>query len=121
MHNFIEAAMTRTAMVLVERGIGSAEEVDAVVTHGFALRVAQLGVLRSADYAGLETALRTLQYIFAETGDAAFKPPAILERKVADKELGMKSGKGFYFYGPDDAARIGSITNAALMNAVKDL
>jgi 3-hydroxybutyryl-CoA dehydrogenase len=121
MHNFIEAAMTRAAMILIEKGVASPKDVDEVVTHGFALRLAQLGVLRSADYAGLETVLRTLQYIFAETGDAAFKPPAILERKVAEKELGLKSRKGFYVYGPDDAARIGSITNAAVMNAVKDL
>jgi 3-hydroxybutyryl-CoA dehydrogenase len=120
-HNFIEAAMTRAAMILVEKGVASSKDVDEVVTHGFALRLAQLGVLQSADYAGLETALRTLQYIFAKTGDAAFKPPAILERKVAEKELGLKSGKGFYAYGPDDVTRISALANSAVMNALKNL
>ena len=42
-------------------------------------------------------------------------------RKVAEKELGLKSGKGFYAYGPDDAARISALANSAVMNAIKEL
>ena len=120
-HNYIQLAMTKAAMTLVEKGVASAEDVDTVVTHGFALRLPQLGVLRSADYAGLETALHALQYIFAKTGDDAFKPPAILERKVAEKELGLKSGKGFFDYGPDEAARVSALANTAIMNAVNNI
>ena len=120
-HNYIQLAMTRAAMTLVEKGVASAEDVDAVVTHGFALRLAQLGVLRSVDYAGLETALHALEYIFAKTGDEAFRPPAILKRKVAENELGLKSGKGFFVYGPDEAARVSALANTAVMNAVKHI
>ena len=120
-HNYIQLAMTKAAMTLVEKGVASAEDVDTVVTHGFALRLAQLGVLRSADYAGLETALHALQYIFAKTGDEAFRPPTILERKVAEKELGLKSGKGFFVYSPDEAVRVSALANTAVMNAVKNI
>jgi len=37
----------------------------------------------------------------------------ILERNVAEKELGLRSGEGFYVYGLDDAARTNAMANAA--------
>ncbi len=95
-HNYIQLAMTRAAMSLVEKGVCSAEDVDAVVMNGFALRLARLGPIRSVDYAGLETALHALQYIYEKTGDTTFQPPAILKEKVAKGELGLKTAKGFY-------------------------
>jgi 3-hydroxyacyl-CoA dehydrogenase len=51
-----------------------------VLGTSIALALARAGFRVAA---GLETTLHALQYIFAKTGDAAFKPPAILERKVA--------------------------------------
>ncbi len=118
-HNYIQLAMTRAAISLVEMGIGSAEDVDAVVKNGFALRLAQLGPIGSADYAGLETLLHVLEYVHEKTGDATFRPPAILKEKVAKGELGLKSGKGFYAYSPEEAEKISALANDAVMQAVK--
>lgn len=118
-HNYVQLAMTRAAMSLVERGVCSAEDVDTVVTNGFALRLAQLGPIRSVDYAGLETALHALQYVYEKTGDAAFQPPAILKEKVAKGELGLKSGKGFYAYSDEEALKFSALANEVVMQALR--
>lgn len=118
-HNYIQLAMTRAAMSLVEKGVCSAEDVDAVVMNGFALRLAQLGPMRSVDYAGLETALHALQYIYEKTGDTTFQPPSILKEKVAKGELGLKTGKGFYVYSLEQATKFSALANEAVMQAIK--
>ncbi len=87
--------------------------------NGFALRLAQLGPLRSVDYAGLETALHALQYVYEKTGDMTFQPPTILKEKVANGELGLKTGKGFYVYSPAEVRKLSEIANEAVMQAIK--
>ncbi len=118
-HNFIQLAMERAAISLVEKGVCSAEDVDAVVQNGFPSRLAKLGPMRSLDYAGLDTALHVLKNLYEKTGDATFKPPAILEEKVAKGELGMKSGKGFYEYTPEEAEKVRTLANDAAIKAAK--
>ncbi|HVO59965.1 MAG TPA: 3-hydroxyacyl-CoA dehydrogenase family protein, partial [Terriglobales bacterium] len=118
-HNYIQIAMTRAAISLVDMGIATAEDVDTVVMHGFAMRLAQLGPIRSADYAGLETLLHVLEYVHEKTGDSTFKPPAILKEKVASGELGLKSHKGFYTYSPEEVERGNQLANDAVMRTVK--
>ena len=105
-HNYIQAAMFRAALTLVEKGICSAKDVDTVVQNGFALRLAGIGPIRMADYAGLDTSLNLFRYVHQKTGDDTFKPPEILEDMVAKGELGMKTGKGFYDYSPEEVERI---------------
>lgn len=105
-HNYIQAAMFRAALTLVEKGVCSAKDVDTVVQNGFALRLAGIGPIRMADYAGLDTCLNLFRYVHEKTGDAGFKPPAILENMVAKGELGMKTGKGFYDYSPEEVEQI---------------
>ena len=118
-HNYIQLAMTRAAILLVEMGIGTAEDVDAVVKNGFALRLAQLGPIGTVDYAGLETLLDVLKYLYEKTGDSTFKPPAILEEKVAKGELGLKTGQGFYTYSRAEVEKITALANDAVMHAGK--
>ncbi len=118
-HNYIQLAMTRAAMSLVEKGVCSAEDVDAVVMNGFALRLAQLGPIRSVDYMGLDTALHASQYVYEKTGDTTFQPPAMLKEKVAKGELGLKTGKGFYVYSPEEAAKFSALANEAVMQAIR--
>ena len=90
-----------------------------MVKNGFALRLAQLGPIGTADYAGLETLLHVLKYLYEKTGDSTFKPPAILEEKVAKGELGLKTGQGFYTYSPAEVEKIRALANDAVMHAAK--
>ena len=116
-HNYIQTAMARAAISLMDMGVAHAEDIDTVVKNGFALRLAQLGPIRAADYAGLETLLHVLEYLYEKTGDSTFKPPAILKEKVAKGELGLKSGKGFYAYSPEEAEKVTASLDNAVMRA----
>ncbi len=87
-----------------------------MVQNGFPSRLAKLGPMRSLDYAGLDTALHVL---YEKTRDATFKPPAILEEKVATGELGIKNGKGFHDYSPEEAEKVRALANDAVIKAAK--
>jgi 3-hydroxybutyryl-CoA dehydrogenase len=120
-HNYIQAAMCHAAMTLLERGICEPEDIDAIVQNGFALRLARIGPVRMADYAGLDTSLALLKYVFQKTGDPSFEPPAILMEKVARGDLGLKSGRGFYAYSPEEAARIRRLADETVIRVRKAL
>jgi 3-hydroxybutyryl-CoA dehydrogenase len=45
---------------------------------------------------GLDVRLAIGEYLAAELGNAAFAPPELMRRMVAEGRLGAKSGQGFY-------------------------
>lgn len=57
-----------------------------------------LGPLKLADLVGLDTVLYIGNAIYAELKDPLYKPPEILIKMVAERNLGRKTGKGFYDY-----------------------
>ncbi len=63
---------------------------------------ASSGTFRTADVVGLDTmahVIKTLQDNFTEANDpfaANYATPAVLQKLIADKRLGQKSGAGFY-------------------------
>jgi 3-hydroxybutyryl-CoA dehydrogenase len=80
------------AMRMVETGVASAEDIDKAMTLGYGF---PMGPLKLTDLVGLDVRLSIAEYLAGELGEH-FRPPAILRQKVADGELGKKSGKGFY-------------------------
>lgn len=118
-HNYIQAAMCRAAITLLERGICEPEDIDAIVQNGFALRLARIGPVRMADYAGLDTSLALLKYVFQKTGDPSFEPPVILMEKVAKGDLGLKSGRGFYAYTPEEVTEIRRLADETVIRVRK--
>ncbi|HET8714595.1 MAG TPA: 3-hydroxyacyl-CoA dehydrogenase family protein [Holophagaceae bacterium] len=80
------------AMRLLEAGVASAEDLDALLVHGYGHPV---GPLELSDRVGLDLRLAIAERIFAETGDPRFEPPRILREKVAEGALGRKAGRGF--------------------------
>jgi 3-hydroxybutyryl-CoA dehydrogenase len=90
------------AMRLFEEGVGSARDLDLLMTAGYGH---PCGPLELSDRVGLDLRLAIAQFIFESSGDPGFAPPEILKEKVAKGELGRKSGKGFYTWSPDGKAR----------------
>ncbi|HEU4951637.1 MAG TPA: 3-hydroxyacyl-CoA dehydrogenase family protein [Holophagaceae bacterium] len=80
------------AMRLLEAGVASAEDLDALLVHGYGHPV---GPLELSDRVGLDLRLAIAERLFAETGDPRFEPPRILREKVAEGALGRKAGRGF--------------------------
>jgi 3-hydroxybutyryl-CoA dehydrogenase len=57
-----------------------------------------MGPLELADFIGLDVCLGILRVLHGGLGQEQFRPPAILERLVAEGHLGQKTGRGFHVY-----------------------
>ena len=53
-------------------------------------------MVRLTDMVGLDVRLAIGEYLAGELNNAAFSPPALMRRMVAEGKLGAKSGQGFY-------------------------
>lgn len=83
------------SLKLVEEGIASFEEVDTLLeATGF-----KMGPFKLMDLIGMDINLAVSQSLYDAYDQAPrFAPSPLQEEKVANKELGRKSGKGFYNY-----------------------
>lgn len=81
------------AMRMVEAGVASAEDLDALMTLGYGHPA---GPLELSDRVGLDLRLRITEGIHHATGDPIFCPPDLLRDMVARGETGLRAGRGFY-------------------------
>ena len=93
----IQFAVVREALHLVEEGIASPADIDAVMKHGLGLRWALLGPLEIADLGGLDI-FNTVGSYVAKSLSNATDSPKVLQDLVAAGKLGAKTGSGFYDY-----------------------
>jgi 3-hydroxybutyryl-CoA dehydrogenase len=95
--NRLQAALNLEAFFLLDQGYATPEQIDQAVKNGLALRMPLLGVLRKADYSGLELIQQLLT-------NKTYEPPQGLERSQTLDELvkmgrtGVMAGKGFFDY-----------------------
>jgi 3-hydroxybutyryl-CoA dehydrogenase len=82
-------------MKLVENGIATFENVDAVMeATGF-----KMGPFRLMDLIGMDINLAVTRSLYeAFNGEERFAPSPLQVDKVTKGELGKKTGKGFYEY-----------------------
>jgi 3-hydroxybutyryl-CoA dehydrogenase len=85
-------AIALEAMRMLEEGVATAADIDTAMTLGYKH---PMGPLRTTDVVGLDVRLAIAEHLAREVGER-FEPPAILRTKVANGELGRKSGRGFY-------------------------
>jgi 3-hydroxybutyryl-CoA dehydrogenase len=81
------------AIRMVEGGVASPADIDKAMELGYRH---PMGPLRLTDLVGLDVRLDIARYLHTELKSEAFRPPALLERMVAEGRLGKKSGRGFY-------------------------
>ncbi len=81
------------AMRLLEAGVASAEDLDALMTLGYGHPA---GPLELSDRVGLDLRLRIADVLHAATGDPRFEAPRLLRDMVARGETGLRTGRGFY-------------------------
>lgn len=94
-------ALGLEAMRMVEAGVASAEDIDTAMVLGYGH---PMGPLRVSDLVGLDVRLTIAEYLHRELDASRFEPPQILREKVRNRELGKKTGKGFYEW-PNDPSR----------------
>jgi 3-hydroxybutyryl-CoA dehydrogenase len=93
--NRILMPLLAEAMRTLEEGTGTAEDIDTGAKVGLNH---PMGPLELADFIGLDVCLGVMRVLYEGIGGEHFKPPAILERLVAEGHLGQKSGRGFHTY-----------------------
>lgn len=85
-------ALGLEAIRMLESGVASAEDIDKAMALGYRHPI---GPLRLTDMVGLDVRLAVAEHL-EETLGPRFAPPQLLRVKVAEGELGMKTGRGFY-------------------------
>ncbi|KAL4746235.1 hypothetical protein BDW72DRAFT_210588 [Aspergillus terricola var. indicus] len=83
------------AVICLETGIGTREDIDSIMKNGTNV---PMGPLTLADFIGLDTCLAIMNVLHQETGDSKYRPSGLLKNMVNAGWLGKKSGKGFYDY-----------------------
>lgn len=82
------------AMNMLMEGVASAEDIDKAVKLGLNH---PMGPLELGDLVGLDTRLRTLEYLHKTLGEK-YRPSPLLVKYVKAGRLGRKSGHGIYEY-----------------------
>jgi len=85
------------AMRMVEEGVASPADIDTAMKLGYGH---PMGPLELTDLVGLDVRLGIAEYLERALGPS-FDPPQILIDKVANGQLGKKTGAGFYTWGAD--------------------
>lgn len=95
--NRIQFTVLRELLYMVENGIVSYEDGDALLKYGLGLRYACLGPFEIADLGGLDTFSHISDYLFADLCDDK-EGSKLFREMVENGNLGVKSGKGIYDY-----------------------
>ena len=103
--NRIMQGVAREVYSLLEQGVASPEDIDKALKFGPAFRYATTGQLEVADFGGLD--------IWCVVGDNLLKvmdnrqgANPLLQEKVKEGKLGLKSGEGFFKYPAEEIPAI---------------
>lgn len=91
----LQAALSREAINLVERGIATPEDIDNIVRYGFGFRYLAAGPLLQRDHAGIDVHCAGAETIYPDLCNAT-EPSPYMSDKVKAGHIGMKAKKGFY-------------------------
>lgn len=116
--NRLQHALAREAMSLVEKGVASIEDIDAVVKTSLAVRLLFTGPIEQRDFNGLDIHLSIAEYLYQDLEDSKV-PLSCLKERVVAGQLGIKSGKGFYDWTDKDIPMVLKEKNERLIAALK--
>jgi 3-hydroxybutyryl-CoA dehydrogenase len=91
----IVCQLVNEAAFALERGVGSAEDIDTAMRLGFNY---PRGPLEWGDAIGLDHALAVLDALREELGEERYRAAPLLRRMVAEGRLGKSTGEGFFRY-----------------------
>lgn len=95
--NRISHLFMNEAAFVYQDGVAAAEQIDRIFKECFGHK---MGPLETADLIGLDTVMKSLDVLYESYQDPKFRCCPLLRKMVDAGNLGRKSGKGFYNYGP---------------------
>jgi len=81
------------AIRMLEQQVASAEDIDRAMELGYNH---PMGPLRLTDVVGLDVRLAIAEHLYGTLKSDTYRPPDLLREKVAQGQLGKKTGHGFY-------------------------
>ena len=101
----LQALVMNEAARMIEEGAATAEEIDKATRYGLGLRFAALGVVEFIDFGGCDILHHASREMSASIDEHRYAAPAIVNRMVEERRLGLKTGSGFYQYEGRDLAQ----------------
>ena len=115
----MQALLMNEAVRLVEEGVATPEDVDRAFKAGMGFRYAQIGIFEFIDWGGVDVLHRASGFLAKALGDDRFRPPRLVEDKIARHELGPKTGRGFFDYAGDKREAFETAKVRALLRQLK--
>jgi 3-hydroxybutyryl-CoA dehydrogenase len=103
--NRLQFALFKEAALMVEEGLATPSQIDAVVRSAFGFRLPFFGPFAIADMAGLDVYSNSYKTLAATLGPR-FEVPASLAKMVSEGDLGVKSGGGYLRMAKEEVAEI---------------
>jgi len=103
--NRLQHALWREAIYMVENGIADPKTVDDSCKYGPGLRWPVLGPMENSDLVGIELTYNIHVNILKALADNK-EPSPLLQEMLGRGELGMKSGKGWQEWTPEQVEKI---------------
>lgn len=116
--NRIQMALAREVWDLLDKGIASAEDIDAAVSATMGIRLAAIGPLQVNDLGGLEIVTHVYNNLVPELRSDAVIPP-VVQNLVDGGHFGVKTGQGFYNYPADTIKATTAARDARLLDLLK--
>ncbi|REB08113.1 3-hydroxyacyl-CoA dehydrogenase family protein [Sporosarcina sp. BI001-red] len=117
--NRLQYALFREAQYLLDIGAATKEDIDAAVTYSIGRRLPITGPLMTADMGGLDVFSAISNYLFSELGTAQ-QSGETLANLVNAKQLGDKSGQGFYKWDEDRSKEVNEERERTLIHFLKN-
>ena len=93
--NRLQHALFREAIHIIEQGIADPEDIDNVVLNSLGPRYSMIGPMEYIDSTGIDLLSAIHSYLLADLADDK-KPQKSIEEMLERRDIGFKTGKGFY-------------------------
>jgi 3-hydroxybutyryl-CoA dehydrogenase len=114
----LQYALFHEAISIVQEGVASPADVDALVRSTFGRRLPFFGPFAVADMAGLDVYLACYASLQSHFGDR-FATPPLLEELVKEGRVGAKAGGGFFPLSAEAQASLIDYRNRAFVEVGK--
>lgn len=115
----LQSLVMNEAARMIEQGVATAEDIDKATRYGFGIRYAAMGVVEFIDFGGADILYYASRYLSAALGDSRYACPPVVERKMAEGNIGLKSGTGFYNWNDIDQDAYRREALARLVNLLR--
>ncbi len=116
--NRIQHALMREAFAVIDEGLGTAEDVDVAVRYGFGFRYVAAGPILQKEMSGLDVSMAAARSICPSLANNT-EPSRVLTETVAAGRLGMKTGRGFWSWTPEQVKQERERYDRTLLAALK--